>query len=420
MSELPACRLCGADADADVRRPRHVAAVRELPARPTSSTAARRSTRCTCGSATTACWSSCRRTSRPRTSSATTRTSPRTPTSWVAHATRFVDDMPSRGSASAPTSFVVEVASNDGYLLQHVVAPRHPVPRHRAGREHRRGRRRARASRPTVDVPRRGRPARTVAAEHGHGRPGRRPTTCSRTCRTSSTSPRGLRALVADDGIVSHRVPAPAAADRGPAVRHDLPRALLLPLPAHRRSGAGDGRPHGRRRGGAADPRRVAAVLVDADRDARPSRSARVAQGAGRRGGRRPAHGRGPRGLRRGGRSRSRTDLRRVPDRRPRARARRWPAYGAPGQGQHAAQPLRRSARTCCRTRSTAARTSTGMFLPGHAHPDPRAGAARRDAARLHRDPAVEPAGGDRRPARVHPGVGRASSSSPSRGSRSI
>jgi hypothetical protein len=41
--------------------------------------------------------------------------------SWVAHAGRFVDDAVSRLSLG-PYSFVVEVASNDGYLLQHVVA----------------------------------------------------------------------------------------------------------------------------------------------------------------------------------------------------------------------------------------------------------------------------------------------------------
>ena len=41
--------------------------------------------------------------------------------SWVDHAKRFVDDAVSRLHLD-PDSFVVEVASNDGYLLQHVVA----------------------------------------------------------------------------------------------------------------------------------------------------------------------------------------------------------------------------------------------------------------------------------------------------------
>ncbi len=41
-------------------------------------------------------------------------------TSWVQHAARFVDDAVRQLSLGAD-SFVVEVASNDGYLLQHVV-----------------------------------------------------------------------------------------------------------------------------------------------------------------------------------------------------------------------------------------------------------------------------------------------------------
>ena len=41
--------------------------------------------------------------------------------SWVEHARRFVDDAVSR-LGLGPDSFVVEIASNDGYLLQHVVA----------------------------------------------------------------------------------------------------------------------------------------------------------------------------------------------------------------------------------------------------------------------------------------------------------
>jgi hypothetical protein len=41
--------------------------------------------------------------------------------SWVAHAKTYVDDAAQR-LGLGPDSFVVEVASNDGYLLQHVVA----------------------------------------------------------------------------------------------------------------------------------------------------------------------------------------------------------------------------------------------------------------------------------------------------------
>ena len=46
--------------------------------------------------------------------------------SWVAHAGRFVDEIAER-LRLGPNSFVVEVASNDGYLLQHAVARGLPV-----------------------------------------------------------------------------------------------------------------------------------------------------------------------------------------------------------------------------------------------------------------------------------------------------
>ena len=41
--------------------------------------------------------------------------------SWVEHARRFVDDISERLELG-PDSHVVEVASNDGYLLRHVIA----------------------------------------------------------------------------------------------------------------------------------------------------------------------------------------------------------------------------------------------------------------------------------------------------------
>ena len=103
-----------------VRRPRHVAAVRELRRRPSASTRWSRSTRCTRRSASAACSCSSRSTSPPRTSSPSTPTSRRTRTpgsSTRAPTSRWR----SSASASGPTSLVVEVASNDGYLLQHFV-----------------------------------------------------------------------------------------------------------------------------------------------------------------------------------------------------------------------------------------------------------------------------------------------------------
>ena len=106
--------------------------------------------------------------------------------SWVAHAKRFVDEAVSR-LGLGPDSFVVEVASNDGYLLQHVVA---------------RGIAHWASSRPKMspkwrfpaECPLRS-PSSASAPPQGlrenMGRPTLSlPTTSWPTCRTSSTSPK--------------------------------------------------------------------------------------------------------------------------------------------------------------------------------------------------------------------------------------
>ncbi len=59
--------------------------------------------------------------------------------SWVQHAKTFVDDAAERLGLGR-RSFVVEVASNDGYLLQHAVDSGHTVPGHRAVGQCRSGR----------------------------------------------------------------------------------------------------------------------------------------------------------------------------------------------------------------------------------------------------------------------------------------
>ena len=67
----------------------------------------------------TAYWFSFLRTYQRKTSSPTMRTSPRTGLLGGAR-TAFVED--AAALDLGPGSFVVEVASNDGYLLQHTVA----------------------------------------------------------------------------------------------------------------------------------------------------------------------------------------------------------------------------------------------------------------------------------------------------------
>ena len=124
-------------------------------------------------------------------------------TSWVEHARRFVDGAVERLGLGAD-SFVVEVASNDGYLLQHVVARgirclgiEPSVNVGEAARE---------KGVPTLtaflDA---ARPARRCAAEHG-------PADLVALNNVYAHIPdvvgftKGLRALVADDGWVSIEV----------------------------------------------------------------------------------------------------------------------------------------------------------------------------------------------------------------------
>ena len=68
--------------------------------------------------------------------------------SWLEHAERFAA-MAAERFGLAPDSQVVEIASNDGYLLQYFHAARNSGARRRADREHRRSRDRPRAFRPS-------------------------------------------------------------------------------------------------------------------------------------------------------------------------------------------------------------------------------------------------------------------------------
>ena len=141
--------------------------------------------RCAPRCARSASWCRWISTSRRRSCSATTCTSPRTRrTGWrTPSATRT---WRAAASVSRRTSLVVELASNDGYLLKNFLADGHPGARHRplgyggaCGRAHRRtdaGRVLRRDARPQA---RRARAARPISSS---------PTTCSRTCRSSTIS----------------------------------------------------------------------------------------------------------------------------------------------------------------------------------------------------------------------------------------
>ena len=283
MSDLT-CRLCEAELHPDLRRPRHVTAVRELPHRDQLDRA-RRSTRSTSASARRACSFSSRPTSRPRTSSPTTPTSPPSATPGCEHARRFVEAPP----RAWPRRGLVHRRGGEQRRLPAPARVAHGIrrPRHRARSQRRGGRRSRRGSTPRSmflgeqtgrDVARPGTAGPTLSS----------PTTSSPTCPTSSTSPRAARAG-GRRRHPHHRDPAPAAAHRGQRVRHDLPRALLLPLAAHHPAGPRGRRARGRRRRGAADPRRLAAHWSMPDGVA-PETEPRRRAGARRGGGGGSAH----------------------------------------------------------------------------------------------------------------------------------
>ena len=151
-------------------------------------------------------------------------------------------------------SLVVEIASNDGYLLQHVVDAGHPGARGRARRERRRGRRANAGS--TTLVGFFGRDRRRSSSPRAGTPTCWSPTTSSLTCPTSTTSPAGCDCCWRPRAWSTLEFPHLAAADRGEPVRHDLPRALLLLLLPHRDHGLRGARARGLRRRGA---RRTAA-----------------------------------------------------------------------------------------------------------------------------------------------------------------
>ena len=398
----PSCRLCGAPLRRHLRRPRHVAALRELPHRASSSTRWSRSTRCTSGSARTACSSSSRPTSRPRRSSATTRTSPRTPTAGSSTRARYTELIVER-LRPRRDSLVVELASNDGYLLQHFVARGIPALGIEPAANVAEAAASAASRRSSSSSTRRS-PGQLVAdgpPADSHRRQ-QRPRAGARAERLRRRDRDPARAGRRRDD----RVAAPRAPDRGAPVRHDLPRALLVlladdarrgspPTTGSRSSTSRSCRPTAARCASTCSTRATTATSRR-QRRARPRPRASAAA---------TTQLDGYRGFAR------RVDevkwqllelLIGLTARREAGRRLR-----RAGQGQHAAQLLRhprRSSRLHGRPQPPQAREVPAR----HAHPDPSARADRGDAARLHPDPALEPQARDRRAARVRPGLGRA------------
>ena len=256
-------------------------------------------------------------------------------TSWLQHAKDYTD-MAARRFGLGSSSRVVEIARNDGYLLQYFVEKGIPV----LGIE------------PAANVAK-------AAIEKGV------PTVVRFFGRQSAADLAGSHGkadLIVGNNVLAHvpdindfvggledpaeagrrrddGVSAPVAPDRGEPVRHDLPRALFVSLLLDRSGDLRGARPHALRRGPPPDSRRLAADLRLPRRRRRgrsspgSASSSRRKQAAGFRSIERylsfsPQVEETKRALlaflieaRSGGKS--------------------IVAYGAPGQGQHAAELLR-------------------------------------------------------------------------------
>ena len=128
------------------------------------------------------------------------------------------------------SQFVVELASNDGYLLQHFVERGHPGAGGRARGERRRGRR---STRGIADRGRFfGRDLASTLVDQGRaGRSARREQRAGPRPGSERLRRRAWNEFLArQDGVVTIEFPHLVAPDRGESVRHDLPRALLLLL----------------------------------------------------------------------------------------------------------------------------------------------------------------------------------------------
>ena len=170
-------------------------------------------------------------------------------------ALRRGDDRALRARAA---SQVVEIASNDGYLLQHFLAAGVPVARHRAGRQRRGGgASQGRADRGRLLRPRDRRAPRRARRPRRPDRRQQRAGACARHPRLRRRLRRPARRRRRGD----LRVPAPAQPDPRRAVRHDLPRAFLVSVADRGRGGVRRLRPQRVRRRGTADPWRLAAPL---------------------------------------------------------------------------------------------------------------------------------------------------------------
>ena len=171
-------------------------------------------------------------------------------TSWLAHAERYVSSMIERFGFNE-RSQVVEIASNDGYLLQYFVRAGVPV----LGIE------------PAANVAEvavaKGIPTRNVFFGRDTARDIQADLLIGNNVYAHvpdlHSFTEGLEDRAEAAGRDHARVPSSAATDGRGSVRHDLSRALLVLLALHRAAGVRALRPRRLRCRGAADTRRIAA-----------------------------------------------------------------------------------------------------------------------------------------------------------------
>ena len=128
-------------------------------------------------------------------------------TAWLKHAEDYVAMISDR-LGLGPKSLVVELASNDGYLLQYFVKRGIPCAGHRARGQRRQGRRASSGVETLVKFF--GKELRRVSwPPRAAGRPGAGQQRARPGPRPERSSP-ASRVLLKPTGTVHHRVPAPA------------------------------------------------------------------------------------------------------------------------------------------------------------------------------------------------------------------
>ena len=155
---------------------------------------------------------------------------------WVEHARRYVEPF-GTGSDLGPAELVVELASNDGYLLQHFVRTASPCSGSSRRRTWPKAADRARGADAVDFFGARVGGQLAAARPRGSRRRQQRPGPGARPQRLRRGRCDAARARRNGD----LRVPAPRAAAGGPRVRHDLPRALLVLLALRSRDLRGHG-----------------------------------------------------------------------------------------------------------------------------------------------------------------------------------